>query len=95
MDKLVRQLNCRTRRTEGGSTTATPTKRAMKEFGMDAITQFALRDDQAALWYLGQAGYIFRAAGRLVAIDPYLSDSAAGGDAGFAPQVPVPIQPGR
>jgi L-ascorbate 6-phosphate lactonase len=60
---------------------------------MDAILRFPVGDRQAALWYLGQAGYIFRAAGRLVAIDPYLSNSAAGGVAGFERLVPVPIQP--
>jgi L-ascorbate 6-phosphate lactonase len=60
---------------------------------MDAIASFSLRDHQAALWYLGQAGYIFRAAGKLVTIDPYLSDSAAGGVAGFKRLVPIPIQP--
>jgi L-ascorbate 6-phosphate lactonase len=62
---------------------------------MDTIAQFPLGDRQAALWYLGQAGYIIRAAGMIVAIDPYLSDSAAGGVAGFRRLVPVPIEPER
>ncbi len=44
---------------------------------MHRVKQFQLLKSQAALWFLGQAGYIFRAADTTIVIDPYLSNSAA------------------
>jgi L-ascorbate 6-phosphate lactonase len=60
---------------------------------MKSIQQLTLGDQQAALWFLGQAGYIIRSAGVTVAIDPYLSDSAAVGAPEFSRLLPVPIEP--
>ena len=50
------------------------------------------------LWWLGQAGFIFRSpAGKVVALDPYLTNSckALGAQAGFDMdrQVPPPLEP--
>ena len=52
-----------------------------------------LRPNQAALWFLGQAGYVLRSADVTVVIDPYLSDSAAVTAPEFGRQLPVPIEP--
>ena len=60
---------------------------------MKSIQQLPLGDQQAALWFLGQAGYIIRSAGVTVAIDPYLSDSAAASAPEFSRLLPVPIEP--
>src|ERR1017187_7889432 len=60
---------------------------------MDIFAQTELREAQAALWFLGQAGYVIRACGITVAIDPYLSDSAAATAPEFGRRIPVPIQP--
>ena len=53
-----------------------------------------------ALWWLGQAGYIFKSpAGRTLTIDPYLTNSCqqTGARAGFNMKrlVPPPLEPGR
>lgn len=53
----------------------------------------SLEPDQAALWFLGQAGYVLRAGATLVAIDPYLTDSAAAGAPEFARRFPPPLAP--
>ena len=60
---------------------------------MDSIRRFPLRDDQAALWFLGQAGYVIRSGGVTVAVDPYLSDAAAADMSECRRLVPVPIAP--
>jgi L-ascorbate 6-phosphate lactonase len=57
---------------------------------LDAV---ALRPNQAALWFLGQAGYIVRSGNVTIAIDPYLSDSAAAGAKEFTRLFPPPIAP--
>lgn len=49
-------------------------------------------EDQAALWFLGQAGYYIKAGGKSILIDPYLSDSA-GKDPLFGRTYPVPADP--
>jgi len=60
---------------------------------MKQILDYKLKQKQAAIWSLGQAGYVIKTAGTLVAIDPYLSDSVGK----IAPQlsraVPVPLSP--
>ena len=43
--------------------------------------------------FLGQAGYLFEQDGMTVAIDPYLSDSAAASDDRFKRLYPAPIEP--
>jgi L-ascorbate 6-phosphate lactonase len=60
---------------------------------MRTIEQHPLNPNQAALWFLGQAGYIIRSAGVTVTIDPYLSNSAAATAAEFGRRLPVPIEP--
>lgn len=60
---------------------------------MRRILDAPLAADQAALWHLGQASCIVRAAGVTVAVDPYLTDSAGLGDARFARLLRVPIEP--
>jgi len=52
-----------------------------------------LLDDKAALWFLGQAGYYMKAAGKTVIIDPYLSDSVGKAAPLFARAYPVPVEP--
>ena len=53
----------------------------------------------AALWWLGQAGFLLRAAGRSLLIDPYLSDFLARKYAGkvypHARAMPSPLAPER
>jgi len=60
---------------------------------MDAILGLPLEAAQAALWFLGQAGYIMRSAGKTIVIDPYLSDSVAKVAPDYARALPVPIAP--
>lgn len=60
---------------------------------MKTIIYYVLEPSEAALWWLGQSGYILKAADQIVAIDPYLSDIASGGVAGFARAFPSPIKP--
>ena len=60
---------------------------------MRTIEQYPLDPSQAALWFLGQAGYVIRSAGVAVAIDPYLSNSAAATAPEFGRLLPVPIEP--
>jgi len=52
-----------------------------------------LSPTQAALFFLGQAGYIARAGDVTIAIDPYLTDSAGKGSSGFSRRIPTPIEP--
>lgn len=44
---------------------------------MKTLRECAPAPAEAAGWWLGQAGYIVRAGDKTVAIDPYLTDSAA------------------
>ncbi len=60
---------------------------------MKEISDHTLQPSEAALWWLGQAGYIIKSSGQIVVIDPYLSDSANGGVPGFSRVVPLPLQP--
>jgi L-ascorbate 6-phosphate lactonase len=60
---------------------------------VEGVRDLALRDDQAALWFLGQAGYIARAGETTLAIDPYLSDSVGRISPAFARRLPVPVEP--
>lgn len=60
---------------------------------MKEILDHILQSSEAALWWLGQAGYIIKSPGQVVMIDPYLSDSANGGVPGFSRAVPIPLHP--
>jgi L-ascorbate 6-phosphate lactonase len=53
-----------------------------------------MQNEEAGLWFLGQAGYIARSREVSLAIDPYLSDSVGATDPDFTRQIPVPIEPG-
>ncbi len=60
---------------------------------MKSILEKKLSAQEAAFWWLGQAGYIIRSAGLVIAIDPYLTDSAAGDAGAFTRCYPPPIAP--
>ena len=60
---------------------------------MEEIINYALHKDEVGVWWLGQAGYIFRSNDITIVIDPYLSDSAAIGAPEFSRLYPVPISP--
>ncbi len=60
---------------------------------MKSILNYALDDDQAGLWFLGQSGYIFRSATTTVVIDPYLSDSVRDIAPEFGRLYPPPLAP--
>jgi L-ascorbate 6-phosphate lactonase len=60
---------------------------------MKRILNYPLESHQAALWFLGQAGYVVRGAGLTVTIDPYLTDSGAAGAPEFTRLFPPPIAP--
>jgi L-ascorbate 6-phosphate lactonase len=60
---------------------------------MQDVLDFRLEPDLAALWFLGQSGFLLRAGGIAVAIDPYLSDSVKAVAPEFARRVPVPLDP--
>src|SRR5262245_39201748 len=60
---------------------------------MKSIWDQSLAPAEAALWWLGQAGYILRASQMTVAIDPYLTDSAAAKAPEFTRLFPPPIAP--
>ena len=60
---------------------------------MESVLRHPLRKDQAALWSLGQAGYVIRDARRTVVIDPYLTDSVGAVSPDFSRLAPPPLQP--
>ena len=60
---------------------------------MEKVRALALDEDQAALWPLGQAGFLIRRGGLTVAIDPYLSDSVGNAAPAFSRAIPVPVEP--
>ncbi len=60
---------------------------------MQRIKKHTLSDDEAAIWHLGQAGYVIRSCGITVVIDPYLTDSAAASAPEFSRLFPPPIEP--
>jgi L-ascorbate 6-phosphate lactonase len=60
---------------------------------MKTVKKLELEANQAALWFLGQAGYLLRAAGVTVAIDLYLSDSVQTILPEFGRLLPVPLEP--
>ncbi len=62
---------------------------------MKGYAELQLLPEELAVWWLGQAGYIFKTDQDIVVIDPYLSDSAAGGVDGFSRLVPVQLEPGE
>jgi len=51
-----------------------------------------LKDEEVAIYFLGQAGYFIKSCNRDILIDPYLSDSC-GKDPRFSRLYPVPVEP--
>lgn len=60
---------------------------------MKSIHEHSLAPSEAALWWLGQAGYIVRTDAATVVIDPYLTDSAAANAPEFKRLFPPPLAP--
>lgn len=60
---------------------------------MKQILDVQLSPSEAALWWLGQAGYVIRSADITVVIDPYLSDSAAEAAPELPRLYPAPLDP--
>jgi L-ascorbate 6-phosphate lactonase len=60
---------------------------------MKNIIEYQLAEDKAGLWFIGQSGFIFKACGAIIAIDPYLSDSVARVSPGLTRLYPPPIEP--
>jgi L-ascorbate 6-phosphate lactonase len=59
---------------------------------MKTIISKDLLPSEAAIWWLGQAGYVIRAAGLTVVIDPYLSNSAGEGSPRFSRLYDPPVK---
>ena len=60
---------------------------------MENITNYKLSSEEAALWWLGQAGYIIKSTELTITIDPYLSDAAAKDAPEFSRLYPPPLDP--
>jgi L-ascorbate 6-phosphate lactonase len=60
---------------------------------MQSISDFKLKPSQAAIWFLGQSGFVLKSFGVTIAIDPYLSDSVAKSSPKLTRAIPVPIEP--
>jgi L-ascorbate 6-phosphate lactonase len=60
---------------------------------MKQILDYHLSASEAALWWLGQAGYIVRSPDCTVIIDPYLTDSAAKEAPELSRRYPAPVDP--
>ena len=60
---------------------------------MKDIAAYPLRKDQAALWFLGQSGFVIRSCGITAVIDPYLTDSVANVSPKLTRAYPPPIDP--
>jgi len=60
---------------------------------MQRILDYKLQKSQAALWFLGQSGFICKSCHSTIAIDPYLSDSVAKVSPHLTRVIPVPLAP--
>jgi L-ascorbate 6-phosphate lactonase len=60
---------------------------------LEIILKQELKENQAALWFLGQSGFIIKSANKTVAIDLYLSNSVAKISPSLTRLYPPPIQP--
>jgi len=60
---------------------------------MHRVLELEMGENQAALWFLGQAGYLARADNTTLAIDPYLTDSVGRANPAFARRIPPPVEP--
>ena len=60
---------------------------------MHTILEYSLEPKQAATWFLGQSGFIIKSCGKVIVIDPYLSNSVAKVSPGLTRLYPPPIEP--
>lgn len=60
---------------------------------MNRILDYSLETEQAALWFLGQSGFVIKSCGKVIVIDPYLSDSVAKVSPKLTRLYPPPIEP--
>lgn len=60
---------------------------------MKTILNTSLASNQAALWFLGQSGFIIKSCNRTVVIDPYLSNSVAEVSPRLTRLYPPPLLP--
>ncbi|HBG27971.1 MAG: hypothetical protein A2Y10_02975 [Planctomycetes bacterium GWF2_41_51] len=60
---------------------------------MHSINNLQLKTSQAALWLIGQSGFICKCCDKIIAIDPYLSDSVAKKSPKLTRKYPPPIKP--
>jgi L-ascorbate 6-phosphate lactonase len=60
---------------------------------MKNIIDLKLNSSQAAIWFLGQAGYIIKSCDAIITIDPYLSDSVEKKSPALKRTFPAPIKP--
>lgn len=60
---------------------------------MDTIINYPVGPNQAALWFLGQSGFILKSDEKLIVIDPYLTDSVAKVSPKLTRLYPPPIKP--
>jgi len=62
---------------------------------MKDVKNYNLDADEASIWFLGQAGYLIKSNNRIVAIDPYLSNSVAKIAPELTRAVEVPFEPSQ
>ncbi|MEN6383763.1 MAG: MBL fold metallo-hydrolase, partial [Phycisphaerales bacterium] len=60
---------------------------------MKTIINLKLKPSEAALFFLGQAGYICKSCDAIIAIDPYLTDSVEKKSPALKRTFPAPINP--
>jgi len=60
---------------------------------MKDIKNYNLAANEAAIWFLGQAGYLIKSNDIVVAIDPYLTDSAANLSPELSRIIAAPFEP--
>jgi L-ascorbate 6-phosphate lactonase len=60
---------------------------------MKSILNYKLDKQQAAGWFIGQSGFVFKSCDTVLVIDPYLSDSVAKVSPGLKRRIPAPIAP--
>jgi L-ascorbate 6-phosphate lactonase len=60
---------------------------------VENITDYKLSPDEAALWWLGQSGYVIKSPDLTITIDPYLSDAAAKDAPELSRLYPPPFKP--
>ena len=78
--------------------TSTDSKTDSPVLSMQTVRETAVAPGHVALWWLGQAGFLIKSAGgKIVALDPYLSNSckSLGDEVGFDMEriVPPPLLP--